>query len=487
MNKRKLLMIGGAAFAVLAVVFLFFSNPCGHISHTGMFCAAGAAALPEAEFQEKIGKGIDSILGEQAKFKTDQQKILDDFSRTDKEVKKAAEDVQKLMTASNDQALMIQRLGKLQESVLKNARSSFGDPIKRCLANEDTRAYLNAIGRAVAAAATKSRLDPALQKIIDDGNASVKSLSGVDSGLGQATIPQATFNEIYDTLLEYGQWNTLGVMRVGMRTTIIPVATARPLFYWVGSGTGGTGEGSVITAGDFTGSSVTLTIQTLAAYLTVSRELLGDSTVDLAPYILKNMTQTVAKGMDTAAFIANGSADQTNAGYYGIFNIASVNANCAATTAQGNTTVAGTQLDDWVNVLLTVNPEVLTRPAKWWMHPQMVARAMLVRDRNGRPIFQTWMERPDLKALGSILGYPIILTGIAPNTDGPGNVVAAFGDPEGQAVGIREDLEIATSDDILFAQNMRAFRTLLRAGVKPKTSTGSTTLIPLAAMTLSPN
>lgn len=483
---KRPILLSLSVFGVLAIVGLFFLHPTSHIAHAGIATATGAAVMPEKEFHEKVLRGMESVTGTMEGFKTQQQKILDDFSRTDKEVKKAAEDVQKLMTSQNEQALAIQRLAKLQEAVLKNARSSFGDPLKRALADDGTRAYLNAIGRAFAANVTKTSLDPAFKKIIEDGNISMKSLTGVDTGLGQATVPQETFNAIYDTLLEYGQWSTLGVQRVGMRTVILPVATSRPQFYWLGSGSS-LAEGGTITAGSFGGSSVTLIIQTLATYLTVTNELLADSTVDLAPYILRHLTQAQSQGLDTAAFIANGAADTTNAGYYGLFNAATVNTNMAATTAQGNTTVGGTQIDDWINVLLTVNPEVLTRSPKWWMHPQMVARALLVRDKNGRPIFQTWMERPDLKGLMSILGYPVILTGIAPNTDGPGNTVAAFGDPDGMAVAIREDLSMATSDDINFPQNMRAFRALLRAGTKLKTLANSTTLVPFGVLTLSPN
>src|SRR5262249_36831629 len=126
------------------------------------------------------------------------------------------------------------------------------------------------------------------------------------------------------------------------------------------------------------------------------------------------------------------------------------------------------QLEDWVNCLLTVNPQVLNLKPKWWIHPQHLARAALVRDKNGRPIFQTWLEVPNPGSIGSILGYPTIPTAVAPSTDGAGQTIAAFGDGEGQAVGIRQDLEFATSDDILFAQNMRAFRALMRAGVKLK-------------------
>ena len=488
LRNRKLkipLLLLGAIFSVLAVTLLFLIHPTAHIAG-GIACASAGAVLPEAEFQKKIADGVSSLVEGQQKFKSDFQKIVDDFGRTDKEVKQAAEAVQKLMKASNEQELAIKRLGDLQKAVLKNATSSFGDPIKRALADEETHAYFTAIGRAVAAKAAGQHLDDAYKKIIDDGNAKVKSLSGVDTGLGQATVPTETFNAIFDTLLNYGQWSTLGVMRVGMRTTILPVMTSRPQFFWLGAGSS-VGEGGTITPGSFGGSSVTLIIQTLGTYITVTRELLQDSTVDLAPYILAQMVQSQAQGLDTAAFIGTGSADQVSAGYYGVFNMGQVNVNCAATSAQGNTMVGATQLDDWVNVTLTVNPQVLTRNPKWWMHPQMVARALLVRDKQGRPLFQTWLERPDAKSLMSILGYPVQLTGIAPNTDGPGQPVAVFGDPEGQAVAIREDLELATSDDIAFPQNMKAFRALIRAGVKSKTLAGSTSLVPMAVFSLSPN
>jgi HK97 family phage major capsid protein len=132
---------------------------------------------------------------------------------------------------------------------------------------------------------------------------------------------------------------------------------------------------------------------------------------------------------------------------------------------------------------------VLKRKAKWWMHPQTMAQVVLIRDKMGRPLFQTFTEVPVPGSIGSILGYPVHPTAIAPvpPISGANNqVVAAFGDPEGWAVGIREDLELASSDDIGFPQNLRAFRTLMRAGVKGKTVAASTTLKPVAVLSLPP-
>lgn len=441
--------------------------------------------MEEIEFQEKVLKGVETLEAENTKRKSDHQKVLDDLDRSDKEVKKAIEEITLLKKTCNDQAQVIAAMQKAQKAVHMCAVSSFGDPIQRVLfGNDELKVYLNAMAR------VKYMNDKSFpsewKKALEGSNEQQKALTGVDSSLGQATVPQATFNQIYDTLLQYGQWPTLGVQRVGVRTTVLPVATARPMFYWIGSGSG-VGESSAITEGTFAGGSVNLIIQTLAAYLLCARELLEDSSVDLSAYILQQMVQSIAFGMDTAAFNGTGVADQTNAGYVGLFQAAQENTNLAAIAAAGNTTVENLQLEDFVNVQTTVSPEVLQREAKWWVHPTILAKLILIRDKNGRPIFQTWQEVPKPGAIGSILGYPVIQTAVAPSTDAAGNPVMAFGDPQGEAVGIRSDLELATSDDIKFAENMRAFRALMRAGFKIKTKANSTTLKPFAVLTLAAN
>jgi HK97 family phage major capsid protein len=224
-------------------------------------------------------------------------------------------------------------------------------------------------------------------------------------------------------------------------------------------------------------------INTCAVLMYVARELLADSTVNLAPYVLQQMVESADWGIDTAAFIGTGNQDTTNAGYIGIFNAALANTNLAFVAGAGRTQTSLLKLDDFVNTMLTVSPEVLNRKPKWWAHSQNIARAALIRDNNGRPIFQTWQEVPNPGAIGSILGAPVHPTAVAPTTDGASTTPFVFGDPNGQSVCLREDLELATSDDIGFPQNLRAFRALVRAGVKMKTLPGSTTLKPFAVLT----
>jgi HK97 family phage major capsid protein len=499
MRARKLVIGLGmvvAAVLWLALVAVAVHHGGGLLSHAGPLAALLPLALlgtvlPETEFQEKVLKGVEEMQTQQKDMRSGIEKVSSELDRSDKEVKKALEeftrvknDVEKGKEVMNSFDAAMKAMEKVQKAIALNARSSWRDPVEKALSDEGFRTFLNAAARASAFPAEYKRLPAEWQKLLEEGNAKQKALTGVDTSLGQATIPSEWFKTIYDLLIEYGQWNQLDVIQVGARTNLVPVATARPNFYWIGAGTGGVGESSAITEGSFTGDSVTLSIQTLAVYLLVARELLADSSVDMSAYLLKQLLQSLSFGLDTVAFIGTGGANQTNAGYYGIFNAASVNTQLAATAGAGNTTIEATQLEDWQRCMLTVSQQVLMRNPRWFLNPQVLIRSLAVRDKNGRPLFQTYTEAPMPGGIGSILGAPIVPVAVGPTTNAAGATPAVFGDPQGQAVGIRSDMEFATSDDIKFAENMRAFRGLCRAGVIPKTKAASTTLKPFAVLTL---
>lgn len=446
--------------------------------------SSAEGVLPDAQFQQKVLRGVEALSETQKKQGNDVAKVFADLDRADKEVKKALEELTAVKNTANSTFEDVQKkIAAVQKQVALNAHSSFRSPIEKSLANEEFRFQMNAIARYMIAATTKdySRLDPAHKKVVDDANAVQKALTGVDTGLGQATVPTDTFNTIYDLLLQYGDFATLGVDRVGARTNVLPLATSRPQFYWIGSQSS-LAEGSVITSGNFGGGQVMLIINTLAVLMYIARELLQDSTVDLAPYVTRQMIQSIDWGMDTAAFIGTGNQDTTNGGYVGIFNSGLANTNLALNAGPGRTIVSKLLIDDFVQTILTVSAQVLNKKPMWWAHPQMMARIALIKDGLGRPIFQTWQEVPNPGAIGSILGYPVHPTAIAPSTDGAGQPVTVFGDPEGQVNGIRADLELATSADIGFPQNLLAYRTLLRAGCKILTQPASTTLKPFAVL-----
>jgi HK97 family phage major capsid protein len=392
---------------------------------------------------ENIGKRVDSI-------KSQQEQLLGDVGRLSDETKSALADLGKVKENANQ---VQAQLARIDRALAMEKRLNFRDPVQRFVNHDESREWLCDIVRSRYSGTPLKRT----------------TITGVDSGLGAAVTPQETASMIYDTLLNYGQWSTLGTMPIGSRTQIVPVQSVRPTAYWVA-------QEVAPTEGAFTGTSVTLTIKEAAAWIPVARANIEDSNVDLAAHVLKNLGQSVAYRLDWACFAADGTDDTTDGAYTGI-----ASGGTAATAANGNTTVGNLQLDDFVRCLTTVDAGILSRPCKWWIHPQILAKICLIRDDNGRPIFQNAMDAPAPGAIGSILGYPVVLTGAMPSTDAAGNVVAVFGDPEAGVVGIRKDFEFAESDHFEFSQNNRAFRAIVRAGFIIRIATGFAKLTTAAA------
>jgi HK97 family phage major capsid protein len=206
------------------------------------------------------------------------------------------------------------------------------------------------------------------------------------------------------------------------------------------------------------GSTMTLTVLPNAVLLNVSRQLIEDAEFDVTAMVMEDFQQAWNLRLDTAAFAGNGTADGNNGGFTGLFN-----AGIKAQAAQGNTTAGTLDFDDVNRCLTTVAPVVLKRKPRWWMHPQMLVRMMGIKDNNGRPIFLGALEAPSYGAIGTILGYPVVPVMAAPNTDGPGQLIAAFGDRAGQVVGVRDDFVFESSDHYRWNTLERSFRAYGRA------------------------
>ena len=395
------------------------------------------------EFEQKVLDGVAAIDNKVKGFESFQTETKNKIGELDNVIK----------TANQHGAI----LAKLDEAInaLKRENGLGQDPMARFLASEQRRNWIVGCFRK---AAGMSLTPEQRTAVVGDGSTSAT--------LGGAATPVETNAMIYDNLVKYGAWNTLGVVPIGSRTQLLPLMTARPTAYWLAQDTAAT-EGAI------TGGSVTLTIQEAMAWIPVSRALLEDATGDMAGYLMEQLAQAVAYRLDWACFAADGTNDTTDGAYTGI-----ASGGTAATAANGNTTVAALDLEDFVRCLTTVSAGILQRPCKWWMHPQVLAKIVQIRDSNGRPIFQTALEAPAGNSIGSILGYPVVLAAAMPSTDSAGNVVAVFGDPQGGAVGIRKQFELAQCDHFEFTSNNSVFRALIRAGfiIKSATSFAKLTL-----------
>lgn len=433
-----------------------------------------------SDFEQKALDSIDGIGKKQdiiqTELKTSTEKILADYSRLDGETKKAFEELTKVKNACNDMAAIQSSMTKVMRSLEREKRAAFGDPVARFCADEENSLWVNAMVRRQAFGPTV-KLPDHLEKALERA----APLTGVDSGLGSAVIPTGVWPAIYDLLSEHGVWSSFDVIQVPNRTTTLPVQTARPGYYWVGKGAT-LKESVAITESEVSGTSKTLEIQTLACLFGVTRELLQDGGTDIAARVSRQLAEAVTYGLDFTCLQANGGTDNVDAEYHGIFDLGTDYSTAKAEAGAGNTTAQLTDLEDWERCLTTVNAVVLTRTARWWMHPHILSKVMMIRDSNNRPLFQSATEAPSPGSIGSILGYSIQLADAAPNTNAASAKIAVFGDPMGLAVGIRADMEIASSDQFRFSQNQIVFRSLMRCGVMDKTV--QTTVVPFAVLTL---
>lgn len=369
-----------------------------------------------------------------------QTQLLTQYDRLERQTKSALEEFTLLKTKINDQTAALSTLQRAQVALRNEQLNASGDPIRRIVVDEQKRNYLNGAIRYLCSAPLSEPQKKAL---------------GEDTLPGSALIAGDLANDIYDLLATYGQWSTLGVRRLSSKTTTFPVKTARTEASWVIT------EGSQIQQDtNISGTSVDLTVKLMAVLINVSRQLIEDSDFDITANILQDLAEACAKRLDYAAFVATGANNAESGGFTGIFS-----GGTPLSAASGHTTVETLTFDDVVSCL-TVNPELLNRKPKWWIHPSMFVRLLHIKDLNGRPIFLSAIEAPSPGAIGSILGYPVVLCNIAPADNSAGKPVAVFGDPQGCIVGIRNDFEFAASDHHAWDYYQRSFRGILRAGVR---------------------
>lgn len=503
MNRRQKTIharnqrIKTVAFVLLAIVTLLFLPmllavfglaPKTSLAAVGLFglCrilpdkAGDDGNGNDLEMLDKIEKGITHLKTEVDGLKKNSaETILADQSRWPKELKTAMEDLTKLKSTANDQQANLTQFQRTLETVQtlarREARSAFGSPAVRVSRDPQLRARFNALIRMVVSN-QDADFRPHAIRILEQGdlpelakamkersiilptNESLKSKAlGEDSSPGSTLINQDLMTEIYNTLETYGIWNTFAVRTLGTKTTILPVKTGRVVAVAIIS------EGTQIPDdANKAGTTVTATVIDIAALLNVYLRLIDDAETDVVADIFDDFAEAYAYRLDWFCTQADGTADVTDGGFTGIFG----GGGTASVAAAGNTTVESLDEADWRKVLLTVDPAVLQRAARWWLHQQVLIRALATKDGNGRSIFLTALEAPSAGAVGSIFGYPVTMGAVCPTANVASSKVAAFGDPNGQVVGLRKSFTFEASDHHKWDYLQRSFRGYGRAATK---------------------
>jgi len=437
-----------AWLGLLTVAFLIVALACSK-SHRLYAGVASLMLLPlmgvttplgEGEFQEKVLGGVKAL-------ETKADTLVKDFGRLDKETKTAFEEITKLQKTANesdsDRKKFIAKMAQIEALLRNQVKGAWGDPAARISANDEMRERLNL---AVRLACDKKG------DMLNIIGPRLKAL-GEDTSPGSTLINTALAKEMYDTLAMYGAWNTFAIRRLGTKVTKFPVKTARAIAYWL------TSEAATIPDDtNKTGTTVTLTVEVIAALINVSLQLIQDAEFDVTADVVDDFGEAAAFRLDQTVFNSDGTNNNVYGGFTGI-----IHGGTASVAASGHTTVETMTDTDFRNVILSVDPVVLQRAARWWIHPQMLVRTLGIKDGNGRSIFLNALEAPSVGGIGSILGYPITMAQAMPNTNSASNTVAAFGDPNGGVVGLRQDFGIESSDEFRWNTFERSFRGVGRA------------------------
>lgn len=414
------------------------------------------SGITEQEFRTKVLENVTAV-------KKQHETIDANFKTLDAQSKKLSEDFGAHVKAFEGLPGQVQVIERSLETIrLKQAnerRSNFGSHLERICGDPDMRDCVNGVIRLAAFNGGKRGLNiPEKQQKAGADYARTGLLEA--SGAGSGYIYTELLPAIYGLIAEYGIWNKFDVIPLSHNAANMIVDTTDPTMAW-------TAEATASSETNYAGGNVALAVGKLLGWMSVPNELLEDSVVDIGRYVLPKFANATAKALDWACTSADGTADTTDGGFTGIFG----GGGTAAVAASGNVSMATLDLEDFIAAMAAVNAAALSKPCYWWIHPTNLVKALAIKDLNGRPIFLPSTDAPSLGAIGSILGYPVILTHAAPATNAVNNKVAVFGDPMGLAVGLRSDFAFAMSDQILFKEDSTVFRARARAAVKVKQAT----------------
>jgi len=419
--------------------------------------------MNEDDFQKKVLDTLDDQTDEQKAQQKKLGELTENFGNLQKETKSAVEELTKAKKQFDglDSSVKAFELAiqKVNLHLAREKRMAFGNPVERISNDDEKRARFNAAVR-LACGRFKSYNDVALN--IVKGIPGIETKAGLEgSGWGATLINTELAKDIYDTLAMFGAWSTLGVRTLGTRTTNLLVKTARAKAIIIDEGTTITEDATKA------GTSVSLLAKVIAVFLSLSNELLEDAETDVTADVFNDFIESFNERMDFLSFSGQASGGVNDGPFTGLFY-----GGTAVVGASGHVTMEQMVLQDFLNVMLGVDVGVLARAARWWIHPFMLTRTLNIKDTTGRPIFLTIQERPAPNAMGSILGYPVTLVNNAPSANAVSSPVAAFGDGNAQAVGIRKQFTFDLSKEANFQENETAFRGIGRAGTVTRRAQG---------------
>ena len=245
-------------------------------------------------------------------------------------------------------------------------------------------------------------------------------------------------------------------------------------------------ENTAITPADPTSNQVTLTAKKVSGAVVIASELLQDSIASIADWVAAELALSLSNAIETAAFSGNpGSAP----GVAGL--VTSHTGGLLQTTGNPATnvyaaslvTAAGDEVTEVTraNLLQMVGtiPQHSQAGAKWFCSPFFFATCMqaLELGLGGAVSMQPGMGL-------TFLGKPVVLTDRLPSSgDHSGVIMCLYGDMANSSYyGIRQSIEIASSDQVNFLSDQTVIRAVARVAITHANLGSSTVAGPMIGL-----
>ena len=301
--------------------------------------------------------------------------------------------------------------------------------------------------------------DAEAKRWCQDHGVEARAQGSTGATTGSAFVPDSLSSAVIRLVDQYSAFaqNATNVV-MPSDVLLFPRRTAGATAYWIN-------ENAAITASDPTSNQVTLTAKKVTGAVTIASELLQDSIVSIADWIAAELALTLSNAVEEAAWSGNPSNAPAVAGLV-TTHTGGLLAASAATYAASLVTAAGDTPDEVTKANLLAMmarvPQHSRAGAKWFCSPFF---------------FAACMQNLDLAQGGSVglsqgmgptfLGSEVVLTDRLPaGADSTGAIMALYGNMANSSYyGIRQAIEIASSDQVNFLSDQTVIRAVARVAI----------------------
>lgn len=231
---------------------------------------------------------------------------------------------------------------------------------------------------------------------------------------------------------------------------VMPKLTGGVQVYWIG-------EGQTIpqTQPDF--GEFRMTVKKMAALVPMTSELLNDSSLQIANLLATLFAQALAKEEDRIVLTGNVTGGDP---FNGVMYDPDVGMYTMPSTKTAFTDITADMLADVASQL----PAALADGAQFYFHRTILNVLRKLKDLDGNYI---WSQPTADGQPGMIWGYPYTLCELMPtiSASGAGKPMIFFGNLQHYYIGDRQQMTVARSEHVGFAQDKTFLRVLQREGM----------------------